>query len=156
MISFHACWRFTENFCYFEERRRLDWAEQNLLDSSANKEATNVALRNSAAVLPSSIVILGFNLLLTAGVECVKDAHGNERERKTERGALSPTFPGALNLWKQVYFCCISESQDVSAAFEVHIPVSILNFSLLLHIKSCILTNRSRQKLHIFALLSSR
>ena len=43
----------------------------------------------------------------------------------SERGASSPTFPWALNLWKQVYFRCISASQDVSAAFEVHIPVSV-------------------------------
>lgn len=47
-----------------------------------------------------------------------------------ERGAISPTFPGALNLWKQVYFRCISASQDVSAAFEVHIPVSVPHLRL--------------------------
>lgn len=59
---------------------------------------------------------------------CVRK--GRAGERKQERGAISPTFPGALNLWKQVYFRCISASQDVSAAFEVHIPVSVPHLCL--------------------------
>lgn len=69
---------------------------------------------------------LGFILLLTPGGVRVKDAREWERERERERGGRSrQPFPGHLNLWKQVYFRCISASQDVSAAFEVHIPVSV-------------------------------
>lgn len=39
-----------------------------------------------------------------------------------EVGDFAKPFP---NLWKQVYFRCISASQDVSAAFEAHIRVSV-------------------------------
>lgn len=62
---------------------RGDWAgENNLLDNSRNKEAPNVAPRDSAAAFQWYILTLGFSLLLTSGVVCVKDAQGSESERE--------------------------------------------------------------------------
>lgn len=139
--------------CYFWEVDETEQRRNNLLDNFPDKEAPNVVLRDSAAVVPSTVLTLGSDLLLTPGVVCVKYAQGCETER--ERGRFRRPFL-RLNLWKQMYFSCISASQDVSAAFEVHIPVSLPPLRSLSHPNSCILTNRSRQKLHISALLSSR
>lgn len=101
----------------FRRRRGIsgsggDWAEREKsrktlwILSPPNKEAPNVVLRDSPAVLQWIIFKLGFSLL-TLGA-CVKDAQRSEGEGdESERGGrFRQTFPETLEAGVfQVYFC---------------------------------------------------
>lgn len=132
-----------------------DWAEEKNLDNSPpTRKAPNVAPRDSATALQRSILTLGFNLLLTAGVVCVKDAQGSESEREGGDFAnLSRGYKSVEAGVLQVYFCesrclCCLRGSYTCKCFTSPFEIS--------HTNSCILTNRSRQTRHICALISSR